>query len=86
MQYLAIIKIVLGLLPVIMDAIKAIEAVLPSGGQGQAKLEALKGIISSAYNAATDTSIKFEAMWPVLQGVITTVVTLFNNTGVFIKK
>lgn len=69
---------IIKLIPVIIELLKAIEAAIPEQGQGTAKLQAVRQILE-----LTDSSIK-EA-WPMVQGVIEVLVKTFNTTGVFKK-
>lgn len=69
---------IIKLIPVIIELLKAIEAAIPEQGQGTAKLAAVRQILE-----LTDSSIK-EA-WPMVQGVIEVLVKTFNTTGVFKK-
>lgn len=80
---LAIIRAVLALLPVIIEAVKAIEAAFPMGGAGQQKLAAVRALVESSYGAASNATIAFEALWPTVSATIGAVVTLANSTGVF---
>lgn len=86
MNYFAILKAALSLLPIIIDAIKAIEAAFPEGSNGQHKLEVVKTTVQSAMDVATDVIVPFEQVWPVLQGMIAAIVSAFNALGVFTKK
>lgn len=70
---------ILALIGPLITAIKAIEEVIPGSGQGEHKLAALRQIIESV----DDISAKF---WPQIQIVVGILVSLFNATGVFIKK
>ena len=72
------LMLVIKLIPVIIELLKAIEAAIPEQGQGAAKLAAVRQILE-----LTDSSIK-EA-WPMVQGVIEVLVKTFNTTGVFKK-
>lgn len=83
MNYLQILKLVVQLLPYIIDTVKAVEAAIPAAGQGSAKLEAAKGIIMSVTDIATDVDAKNFAS--ALDKAISMVVTLLNKTGVFAK-
>lgn len=85
MNFLTTIKLVLSLLPVIIDAVKAIEAALPAGGQGAAKLDAIRAMLQSAYSVASDATASFESVWPAISGTVSAVVSLFNKAGVFSK-
>lgn len=83
MQYLQIVRTVLALLPLIIQAVQAIEAALPDGGQGEAKLAALRRILEGAYGVAADSATAFEQLWPALSATIGAVVGLFNTSGLF---
>lgn len=85
MQYLAIIKAILALLPVIIEAVRAIEAAFPVSGQGANKLAAIREMIEGAYDVAEDATIKFEKLWPAIQRTIAAVVGLANSSGIFKK-
>lgn len=85
MQYLSIIKLVLSLLPLIIDVVKAVETAMPASGQGANKLALVHDVLQEAYNAGTGAVAKFEDVWPVLQNTVTSVVTFFNTTGLFKK-
>lgn len=85
MQYLVIIKTVLTLLPIIIEAVKAIESAFPESGQGQQKLAAVRAIVQTAYDTATDTVVKFDAIWPAIQSAVSAVVELANAVGLFKK-
>jgi hypothetical protein len=83
MNYLSVLKLIVQILPLIIDTVKAVEAAIPQAGQGSAKLEAAKGIIMSVTDIATDVDAKnFSAA---LDKAIAFVVTLLNKTGVFSK-
>ena len=66
----------LKLIPVLIEAIRSIEAAIPGSGQGKAKLDAVLNIIETVEKTATQLP---------LQAIISTLVTLFNATGVFKK-
>lgn len=85
MQLLQILKLILTILPLVIETMKAIEAAIPGQGQGEAKLAAVRGILEGAYKGATDVSTSFEEVWPYLSNTISTMTTLFNKTGVFKK-
>lgn len=83
MNALQTIKLILSLLPMILDVVRAIETALPDGGQGAAKLALVRQTIEAGYSVATDTVGTFEALWPALEKTIGAVVTLFNAAGAF---
>ena len=71
--------LILKLLPAIIAAIKAIESSVEGAGFGVQKLQAVRQILELADNSIAN-------VWPVVEGVIKTLVTLFNATGVFKAK
>ena len=85
MQFLTILKTIIALLPIIIDAVKVIEAAFPQGGQGAAKLEAVRATVASAYESATDVSGSFSAIWPAIQSAVSAIVGIANSAGVFKK-
>jgi hypothetical protein len=72
------IVIILQLIPALITALKAIEEAIPGSGQGEQKLAAVRSILE-----AVDGSIT--SLWPQISSVISVLVTLFNNTGIFKK-
>ena len=86
MKFIQTAKMILSLLPAIIEAIRAIEAVMPEGGRGKEKLAIVKAAIDSAAVAADGTMTAVEAVWPAISNTISTIVGVFNATGVFPKK
>jgi hypothetical protein len=72
------LRTVLTLLPAIIDAIKAIEAAIPGQGEGEQKLAAIRTIIEILYDPAKE-------IMPMIERVISVLVSTFNSTGVFRK-
>jgi hypothetical protein len=85
MHFIEILKLILQLFPLIIEAIKAVEAAIPSNGKGQEKLELIKGIVQTSYESSNKLVGSFEQLWPALSGVIKSIVTAFNATGIFKK-
>jgi len=85
MKYLTIIKLVVSLLPVLIEAIKAVEEAIPGKGAGEAKLAAIRAIIEGVYATATDLGVTFGEVWPVLEKTISGLVAAFNKSGEFKK-
>ena len=65
--------LVVKLLPVIIEAIKAIEAAVPGQGKGEQKLAALRGILE-----VLDSGIV--AIWPQVSKVVGILVEAMNRT------
>lgn len=70
------ILLVLQIIPALIQTIQAIEAAIPQGGAGKAKLDAVIEIMQ-----AVNDSIKALPM----ESIISTLVKLFNATGAFRK-
>lgn len=85
MQFLQIFKLIISLLPLLVDAIKTIEAAMPGSGNGAAKLEAVRVLVQASYTGASDVIGNFEQVWPKIQDVIGGIVAAFNKTGAFSK-
>lgn len=85
MQFLQILKLIISLLPILVDAIKAVESAMPGSGNGAAKLETIRAAIQASYSGASDAIGSFELVWPKIQIVIDGLVTAFNKTGAFVK-
>jgi len=85
-NYLQIVKSALGLLPVVIEAVKAIEAALPESGAGAQKLDIIKATLQNAYSVSSDAVGTFESFWPVLSGMISAIVAAMNAAGIFKKK
>lgn len=76
MNWIVIVKTVLELLPAIIAAIKAIEAVLPEANKGVEKLALVRGIITGTGDEATKN-------WPMIESTINKLVAFFNKLGIF---
>jgi hypothetical protein len=69
---------IIQILPSLIDALKAIEAVWPAAGKGSDKLAMLKELLEKAYPAVTE-------YWPAIEQAVAVLVSWFNKTGVFKK-
>lgn len=72
------ILLIAQLIPAIIEMIKAVEQAIPDKGKGQEKLQAIRNILEVTVDG-------FAALWPSLEKVIATLVTLFNAVGMFKK-
>lgn len=81
MQAIATIKLLLQLLPIIIEAVRAIEAALPAAGQGAAKLALVRETLSGAFELANDAGVTFEKAWPSIERTIAAVVALMNKSA-----
>ena len=83
MKLLSIIRTIVALLPMLIEAIKAAEAAIPGNGKGEQKLVLVRGMLQAAYETATDVENTFEEVWPALNKTISTVVTSLKAAGLF---
>jgi hypothetical protein len=85
MNFFTILKIVLSLLPSIIQVMKELEGLFPETGQGKVKLGLIKTTLETVYTNSVGAVGSFEQVWPVLETLITKFVALFNSTGLFKK-
>lgn len=85
MQFFEIAKLVIGLFPLLIQAVQAVEAAIPVSGNGQQKLELIKSIIQSSYESSNKVMVTFEQLWTPLSSVVKSIVTAFNASGIFKK-
>jgi hypothetical protein len=85
MKFLQIVRILLELLPIVIQAIKAIEEVIPERGRGEAKLALVRSALEAAYAASDDLTPSFESLWPQIKFIIDKAVAVFNTMGEFKK-
>lgn len=72
------ILLIMKLIPVLIELIKAVEQVIPGEGKGEQKLVMVRELLE-----ATDKQIT--AAWPAVAQVIAVLVKTFNATGEFNK-
>lgn len=75
---LATIKLILQVLPYILELVKAIESQIPESGKGKEKLQFVKDVLTTAYPQIVD-------VWGMVEKIIASTVTLYNTTGAFKK-
>lgn len=95
MGFIGMLNLLLGLLPTIMQVVKAVEAAVPQSGQGAHKLNAVLSAVQGVALAAPavidrgeDTLTAFKVgdvpgIADALTHMIGATVTLFNSTGAF---
>ena len=83
MNFLVILKLVVQLLPLVLEAVKAAEHAIPVSGQGAAKLQFVKELLTTTTDLGTDVSEKDYSS--AIEKTIALVVKMFNATGVFKK-
>ena len=69
-------KLVLNLLPLLVQLIKAAEQAIPEPGQGAAKLALVREILETL-----DAGLL--GAWPLIEKIIKALVKAFNATGMF---
>jgi hypothetical protein len=72
------LKIIIQILPYIIQLIKTIEDEIPEGGKGKNKIEYIHQVLTASYPPIIE-------IWETLERIITATVSLFNATGVFKK-
>jgi hypothetical protein len=85
MKFLQIAKLIISLLPIIIEAVKAVEEAIPGNGKGEQKLAMVRAALESAYEVSTDVDVTFVQIWPQVQKIVTSIVEAFNAVGVFKK-
>lgn len=84
-NFLNILRVVVALIPLVTDLVRQIEAAIPQSGQGAAKLEMVRQMLQSTYDKANDATVAFEQIWPTVQSLVASLVTIYNNLGLFKK-
>lgn len=79
MDFLKSYKIVLDMMPIIIDLIKKAEEMFPEKGTGKAKLQMVRFELSKIYDYGH--KIPFETIWPKINKTIDFLVSVFKKTG-----
>ena len=79
--------LIMQLFPLVLNAVKAVEQSIPLPGQGQKKLDLVLNVLKQAYDASTELSAHFswDKLVAVVTPMITQIVSLHNDLGVFVK-
>jgi hypothetical protein len=72
------IKIILSILPAIIQVVKQLEGLFPESGQGQMKLQLVIKSLEQVTGFSTELA-------PIVEKIISAVVAVFNSFGVFKK-
>ena len=83
MNFITILKLVVQLLPLVLQAVRAAEDAIPQSGQGAAKFQFVKELLSDT--AAIGSEVGEKDYLNALEKTITLAVKLFNSSGVFKK-
>lgn len=78
-QILATVQAILMLLPLIIQAIDALENLFPQQGIGAQKLGVLKSMIQSAYETTGSVTTGFATLWPAIEKVVSSIVSVKNT-------
>lgn len=77
MQFITIIKTIISILPLIIQAIDALEAAFPVSGKGAAKLDVVKAVLQGSVEVADDVENgQFDKLWTVVNKVVSAVVAM----------
>jgi hypothetical protein len=77
----------LKLLPVVLDAVRAVEAAIPLPGQGKKKLELILETIKTVYDGSSELAKEFswDRLVALVVPMINQIVALHNALGLFPK-
>jgi hypothetical protein len=70
--------LILQIVPLLIEIIKAVESLIPKPGEGLSKWEAVKAILQEAVP-------KIEPVLPQIEKIVSIIVGIANKTGVFQK-
>jgi hypothetical protein len=70
MNLITLTRTVLALLPIVIEAIKLVEAAIPGEGQGEKKLAMVRVMLESTMSVSGNTVVEIEKVWTALQPVI----------------
>jgi len=76
MNALATLKMIIDLLPLVIQTIKAVEDAIPGTGKGEAKLTMVRGVLESV-------DLGTASIWPAIEKVIAAIVATFNKIREF---
>lgn len=79
MNFIEVAKAIFQLMPVVIEAVKQVEAMFPEGGKGQLKLEMVRSTLEEGYKIVGNTAQDFAALWPALNAIITVAVKLLKK-------
>ncbi len=82
-NFIAILKVIIALLPLLGQLIQAVESAMPASGQGAAKLAMVREMLQKAYETMGTAQVSFASVWPMLEPVIASLVTMYKNSGIF---
>lgn len=72
------IKLVLSLLPLVIQAVRQLEELFPESDRGAMKLDLIRRTIQNVYDISDNTL-------PLIEKMVNTIVDIFNKFGIFKK-
>lgn len=78
LQIIQVTKAALALVPVVIEAIKTMEAAI-GPGNGATKLAAVRAMVEGAYNTGNDVVVKFDSVWAAIAPFITAMVPFLTK-------
>ena len=73
------IKLILQLLPTIIEVVKQLENIFPESGKGSLKYELIVTVLQNTYDISA-------SYMPIIEKMVNAVVSVFNKFGVFETK
>lgn len=86
MSTLSRVKGWLELVPLVIAAMRAIEAQIPETGQGSAKLLALRAALEAGWDSVQALLGGISEVWPRIEALVASLAAAFNKTGLFKKE
>lgn len=84
MNFLNAAQLILPLLPIITDAVKQVEALSTTPGNGSHKMQLVMVVVKSIYEASNPPA-PFSDIEGKVVDVISALVTFYNNIGAFVR-
>jgi hypothetical protein len=72
------IKLILSLLPLVIQAVRQLEELFPESDRGAMKLDLIRRTIQNVYDISDNTL-------PLIEKMVNTIVDVFNKFGIFKK-
>lgn len=84
-NFIAVSRILLPLMPALLDAVKEAEVQFPSAGMGPVKLSLVRRILEAVYEVVGQKSVEFDTIWSAAEKIVAFAVSTYNRLGVFKK-
>lgn len=78
MNVVAIVRLVFGLVPLVVELVDQAEELIPEKGQGSRKLSFVRDVLGIFFSAADDGPSFFERAWDQIERIIALVVSVKN--------